>query len=167
MLQICETSDGNDDEDKEGCGDEVGVEPEYFQLADAAKDWKSSNNQSLGELVHGMFRWVHTLYTLLKDTIYYSNACVTCMYMYIWIWYTCTCTCACIRCTFTQVNYLYHSLQYTLFTIRYYVFEFNHSRYAISIRQTKPLLRAERGWGSAKLAVEGLEMVNDSDTGSG
>ena len=81
MLQICETSDGNNGEDNEGCGDEVGVEPEYFQLADAAKDWKSSNNQSLGELVHGMFRWVHipSLKTLSITVMYY-------MYMYVHVY---------------------------------------------------------------------------------
>ena len=40
---------------------------------------------------------------------------------------------------------------------RYYVLEFDQNKYAVTIRQSEPLLRQYRdGWGSTKLAVEGL-----------
>lgn len=46
------------------------------------------------------------------------------------------------------------------FFYRYYVVDFDHRKYAVSIRSSSPVLRSTReGWGSHKLAVEGMCMV--------
>ena len=41
------------------------------------------------------------------------------------------------------------------FNNRYYIFDFNASLYAVSVRQFELLTRSSRGWGKYGLAVEG------------
>lgn len=51
---------GDDESDNEDGRGTLDLEPEYHQLESAAKEWKSNNynNDTLGELLYGLFKWV-------------------------------------------------------------------------------------------------------------
>ena len=93
--------------------DEKEIEFDMSLLVTAAQKWQTTNEQSLGELLYGLLKWVWSVLSL-----------------------------------------------FDLLIFRYYVLEFNVFKHAVSIRQFKPLLRKDRGWGSNRLAVEGMFLVS-------
>lgn len=48
---------------------------------------------------------------------------------------------------------------YINFSFSYYSVQFDLAKVAVSIRQSKPLLRDSRMWGTARLAVEGMDCL--------